>query len=120
MTRLRHFTSCRRTLFALVVPMAASHAQPGVPPNDPDSWRLAGTAKILCSSLFVSGRDDAEARAHVTPYFIGPKLDSITNLEIDRQRFTDIVERFRNHEIWHRHNGVWKIDGFLIPDWTWS
>jgi N-acetyl sugar amidotransferase len=41
-------------------------------------------------------------------------------LEIDRQRFNGIVEKFRNHDIWHRHNGVWKIDGFLIPDWTWT
>src|SRR5690349_17530796 len=61
-------------------------AQPGFPPNDPDSWRVAGTAKILCSALFVSGRDQDEARAHVTPYFLGPMVDSITNMEVDRNR----------------------------------
>src|SRR3954449_771387 len=55
---------------------ASAFAQPGFPPNDPDSWRVAGTAKILCSALFVSGRDSAEALAHVTPYFLGPKVDS--------------------------------------------
>jgi CubicO group peptidase (beta-lactamase class C family) len=71
---------------ALTAPIAASRAQPGFPPNDPDSWRVAGTAKILCSALFVSGRDSAEARTHVTTYFIGNMLDSITRFEVDRQR----------------------------------
>ena len=31
----------------------------------PRQLELAGTAKVLCSALFVSGRDSAEARAHV-------------------------------------------------------
>jgi len=82
-------TLVRRTAslaLALAMPVSASRAQPGFPPNDPDSWRVAGTAKILCSALFVSGRDSAEARAHVTPYFLGPMVDSITNVEVDRQR----------------------------------
>jgi CubicO group peptidase (beta-lactamase class C family) len=65
---------------------AAAFAQPGFPPNDPDSWRVAGTAKILCSAVFVSGRDTAEARAHVTSYFLGAKVDSITKVDVDRQR----------------------------------
>ena len=69
-----------------VAPLAALHAQPGFPPNNPESWRVAGTAKLLCSALFVSGRDSAEARAHVTPYFLGPMIDSITNVEVDRSR----------------------------------
>jgi CubicO group peptidase (beta-lactamase class C family) len=65
---------------------AAAFAQPGFPPNDPDSWRVAGTAKILCSAVFVSGRDTAEARAHVTSYFLGARVDSITKVDVDRQR----------------------------------
>jgi len=65
---------------------APVRAQPGLPPNAPDSWNTAATAKILCSALFVSGRDEAEARAHVTSYFIGNKADSITAVQIDRQR----------------------------------
>ena len=64
----------------------ALRAQPGMPPNDPDSWRVAGTAKVLCSAIFVSGRDPVEARAHVMDYFLREKLDSITNLEINRER----------------------------------
>jgi CubicO group peptidase (beta-lactamase class C family) len=78
-----------RTALALTLvvwPLTGARAQPGMPPNDPDSWIVAGTAKILCSSLFVSGREEAEARAHLTPYFLGRKMDSITNVEIDRQR----------------------------------
>jgi CubicO group peptidase (beta-lactamase class C family) len=70
----------------LATPLAASHAQPGFPPDDPDSWRVAGTAKVFCSALFVSGRDPAEARAHVAGYFLGPKLDSITDVHVDQQR----------------------------------
>jgi CubicO group peptidase (beta-lactamase class C family) len=73
-------------LLLLAAPLAESHAQPGFPPNDPDSWRVAGTAKILCSSIFVSGREESEARVHLTDYFIGAKRDSITNVQVDRQR----------------------------------
>jgi CubicO group peptidase (beta-lactamase class C family) len=77
----------RHILLALIgTPFTASLAQPGFPPDDPDSWRVAGTAKVLCSALFVSGRDQDEARAHVAGYFLGPKLDSITDFHVDRQR----------------------------------
>ena len=58
----------------------------GFPPNDPDSWRTAGTAKIFCSALFVSGRDSAEIRNHLTSYFLGNKVDSISAIQIDRGR----------------------------------
>ena len=76
-----------RVLIALTaVPFLASAAQPGFPPDNPDSWRVAGTAKVLCSALFVSGRDQNEARTHVAAYFLGPKLDSITAFHVDRQR----------------------------------
>ncbi len=71
-----------------VMMFLASHvaAQPGFPPDNPDSWRLAGTAKVLCSALFVSGRDQGEARRNVSDYFLGPKLDSITAFDVDRSR----------------------------------
>jgi CubicO group peptidase (beta-lactamase class C family) len=61
-------------------------AQPGYPPNDPDSWNTAATAKIYCSALFVSRRDPAEARRNLTGYFLGAKLDSITAIDVDRER----------------------------------
>ncbi len=83
-TRLRSARTL--ALLLLAAPLGAPRAQPGFPPNDPDSWRLAGTAKILCSSLFVSGREEQEARAHLTDYFIADKLASITNVHVDRQR----------------------------------
>ena len=38
---------------------------------------------------------------------------------ISRERFFEIVERFRNHEIWSRRNGSWVIEDFIVPDWRW-
>ena len=70
-------------LTAAVLPL---RAQPGMPPDDPDSWKVAGTAKVLCSALFVSGRDSAEALAHVADYFLREKLDSISDFHVDRRR----------------------------------
>lgn len=61
-------------------------AQPPFPPDDPDSWRTAGTAKIICSALFVSRRELPEVRAHLTSYFLGPKVDSITEVRVDSTR----------------------------------
>jgi CubicO group peptidase (beta-lactamase class C family) len=87
--RVHRAAALRHTVIVallLAASRSTSSAQPGFPPNDPDSWRVAGTAKILCSALFVSGRDSAEARAHVTPYFLGNKIDSITKFEVDRVR----------------------------------
>jgi CubicO group peptidase (beta-lactamase class C family) len=70
---------------ALALCALPAAAQPGFPPDDPDSWRTAGTAKIVCSALFVSGRDQQEAIAHVTDYFIGNKKDSLAFV-VDRAR----------------------------------
>jgi CubicO group peptidase (beta-lactamase class C family) len=78
--------AARFAALTLVALASTLEAQPGFPPNDPDSWRVAGTAKILCSAVFVSNRDSAEARAHVTTYFLGNKIDSITKFEIDRRK----------------------------------
>ena len=72
----------RISLLLLAVAGRALSAQPGFPRDNPDSWVTAGTAKILCSALFVSGREQAEARAHVTDSFIGKKVDSITMEEV--------------------------------------
>src|SRR5688572_28133959 len=79
-------TTFMTALITAFLTAASVAAQPGMPPNDPDSWRVAGTAKIFCSAMFVSGRDSAEERAHLTSYFLGPKVDSIRTIQIDRQR----------------------------------
>src|SRR5262245_46346595 len=72
-------------LLAIAIATSQLFAQPGCPPDDPDSWRTAGTAKIICSALFVSGRQQDEAVAHVTNYFIGNKVDSLS-VSVDRAR----------------------------------
>src|SRR5687768_7200656 len=83
---MRFLTLAAPLALAVAVPTARSSAPPSVPLNSPESWRVAGTAKILCSAVFVSNRDSAEALAHVTSYFLGPMIDSISRFEIDRQR----------------------------------
>jgi CubicO group peptidase (beta-lactamase class C family) len=75
----------RSAAFAAALCAAPLRAQPGYPPDDPDSWRTAGTAKILCSALFVSGRQQPEAEANITSYFIGNKRDSLT-FAVDRSK----------------------------------
>jgi len=80
----------RCVLFSVLtlLPSAAPFAQQpeGFPPNNPESWRLAGTAKVFCSAIFVSGRDSVEVRDHISRYFLGPSVDSLTSVLIDRQR----------------------------------
>ena len=39
---------------------------------------------------------------------------------IGEDRFFEIVERFRNPEIWTRAGDTWQIEGFLIEDWPWA
>lgn len=40
---------------------------------------------------------------------------------ITREHFFEVVERFRNPEVWTRRNdGAWVIEDFLVPDWSWS
>ena len=39
---------------------------------------------------------------------------------ISVQRFFEIAERFRNHAIWTRADGVWRVENFLIEDWRWD
>ena len=39
---------------------------------------------------------------------------------ISEARFFDIVESYRNRDIWSRDGSVWKILDFLIPDWEWT
>lgn len=39
---------------------------------------------------------------------------------IERKRFFEIIEPFRNPDIWVKQNGRWTIEGFLIEDWEWT
>jgi N-acetyl sugar amidotransferase len=39
---------------------------------------------------------------------------------ITRAHFFEVIETFRNPEVWTRRDGRWVIDGFLIPDREWS
>ena len=39
---------------------------------------------------------------------------------ITRAHFFEVIERFRSPEVWSRHDGMWRIDGYLIPDWKWA
>jgi N-acetyl sugar amidotransferase len=40
-------------------------------------------------------------------------------LGISAHDYLEVVERFRNPEIWSREHGTWKIEGFLVPDFPW-
>jgi N-acetyl sugar amidotransferase len=41
-------------------------------------------------------------------------------LGISRQHFFEVIEKFRNLEIWKKRDGGWMIEDFLIPDWRWT
>jgi CubicO group peptidase (beta-lactamase class C family) len=75
----------KRILVLALVLSSSLSAQPGNPPDNPESWRVAGTAKVLCSALFVSGREFAEARKNLSPYFLNAQLDSLTDVFVYRE-----------------------------------
>jgi len=39
---------------------------------------------------------------------------------ITTERFFEIIERFRNNQIWERTGDTWRIPGFLVSDWRWE
>ncbi len=42
-------------------------------------------------------------------------------LQITNMEFWEIANSFRNKDIWKKdENGTWKIDDFLIKDWSWK
>lgn len=40
-------------------------------------------------------------------------------LEISESHFYEILETFRNKDIWKKKNGNWVIENFIIDDWNW-
>ena len=61
-----------------------TEAVPYAPANTPSELGLAGYAKVLCSAVFVSGRDPEEA-ARNSGYFLMPEQDrdAVTDRVID-------------------------------------
>ena len=42
-------------------------------------------------------------------------------IEIEENMLNQIIENFRNPDIWKRNkSGVWEIPNFIIPDWDWK
>jgi len=39
---------------------------------------------------------------------------------ISSEQFFEIIEPFRNLDIWQKDGGIWKMPDFLIDDWAWS
>jgi len=37
-----------------------------------------------------------------------------------KQHFFEVIEKFRNPDIWTRRNGTWMIEEYLISDWDWK
>jgi N-acetyl sugar amidotransferase len=58
------------------------------------------------------GRGDETPRADIARFcqWVG----------ITEQHFFQVIEKFRNPEVWENRGGTWAIRDFLIPDWTWS
>lgn len=52
-----------------------------------------------------------------TPHDDIKKFCSFVN--ITTERFFEIIEQFRNTNIWKRSGNTWKIPNFLIKDWRW-
>ncbi len=40
-------------------------------------------------------------------------------IDISTTHFFEVIEQFRNLNIWFQQNGKWIIKDFLIPDWIW-
>jgi N-acetyl sugar amidotransferase len=41
-------------------------------------------------------------------------------LSISREHFFELIEKFRNPNIWIKKDGKWMVQNFLIPDWNWT
>ena len=41
-------------------------------------------------------------------------------IDITEEHFFDLIEKFRNQDVWTQKDGVWMINDFLIPDRRWK
>ena len=41
-------------------------------------------------------------------------------VDITTNQFFQIIETFRNKDIWEKHDGIWQIPDFLIDNWVWD
>jgi hypothetical protein len=41
-------------------------------------------------------------------------------VNITEKQFFEIIEPFRNTDVWENKNDIWMIKDFLIKDWTWK
>ena len=39
---------------------------------------------------------------------------------ITNGKFFELIEKFRNTNVWTKRDGKWMIEDFLIPDWNWK
>lgn len=62
--------------------------------------------------------DIIRAAGDQTPHGDIEKFCAFAGISVSR--FHEIAERFRNHDIWYRDGGVWRIRDFIIPDWRWQ
>ena len=67
-------------------------------------------------------REEAiEALAKLGPQYPHDDIKSFCKfIQMPVDEFFEIIEKFRNQEIWGQHNGIWKIKDFLIEDWKWE
>ncbi len=59
-----------------------------------------------------------EQRGDETPYDDIAKFCNFVG--ITQEHFFEVIERFRNPDVWVNRNGKWIIEDFLCPDWKWT
>jgi len=79
-----------RILLLACLAVASVDAQPErsryIPAGSPTELGLAGYAKVLCSAVFVSGRDPEEAARHSGYFLMPPELEDKPTWTIDRDQ----------------------------------
>jgi hypothetical protein len=61
---------------------------------------------------WLAARGDETPRADISAF--------CTWLGVSEADFFAAAESFRDPGVWRHADGVWKIPGFLIPEWQWQ